>query len=448
MSLRRRLLVYLLVSAPLVWLLAGLASMRFAQDEIDELFDTELIRLARQVQVTLATPMEGRGSPLPGTAAPAASAALGEADLADLAIAVWAHDGRLLLSDREGVFLPYRPETSGFVGLTIGQDVWRIYYLQSFDGAWLVAAGQKAYEREELAFDVTLGQFLPWLVMLPLLLLVMAWAVRQALAPVRQLSDEVRARGAEDLRPMPAALAPSELRPLVESMNGLFARIEAALARERRFTADAAHELRTPLAVLRAQWDVVRRAEPGAARHDAEAKLTRGLERLDRLVTQMLALSRLETGAEPLAMQQVDWASVVEQAMSDCLPTAERRRIELECDWAQPEGRMPLPLRGDPALLAVLLRNLLDNAVRYAAEGSTVTLRFGEHALEVENDCPPLPDELLARLGERFYRPDGQEEIGSGLGLSIVQRIAALHGLTVRFARGGEGRGLRVTVGF
>ena len=229
-------------------------------------------------------------------------------------------------------------------------------------------------------------------------------------------------------------------------MNGLFTRIEATLARERRFTADAAHELRTPLAVLRAQWDVLRGATAGPARSEAESRLGQGLERLDRLVTQMLTLSRLEAGGELPARQPVDWPRIVEQAMSDCLPLAERRRIELSCDWPQPEGRAPLPLQGDEALLTVLLRNLLDNAVRYAPAGTAVQLRFGESHLEVENDAEPLGDEQLARLGERFHRPDGNDETGSGLGLSIVRRIAALHGLAVTIEPREGGRGLRVRV--
>ena len=275
----------------------------------------------------------------------------------------------------------------------------------------------------------------------------MAFAVRRAVAPLHGLSDELRARSADALQPLALTHAPSELRPLVGAMNGLFSRIEAMLARERRFTDDAAHELRTPLAVLRAQWDVLRRARPGAERDEAEAKMTRGLARLDRLVAQLLALSRVESGGSVLAKQPGAWAALVEQVMNDCLPLAERRRIELECDWAQPAGREPLPLHGDAALLAVLLRKLLDNALRYAPQGSTVTLRFDELALEVENDAEPLSDEQLARLGERFYRPEGQDEIGSGLGLSIVRRIAALHGLDLRFERRDGGRGLRVRVG-
>jgi two-component system sensor histidine kinase QseC len=283
--------------------------------------------------------------------------------------------------------------------------------------------------------------------MLPVLLLAMTWAVKRAVAPLHALSGELRARGADDLKPLGEAATAAELRPLVHAMNGLFTRIEATLARERRFTADAAHELRTPLAALRAQWDVLRGATPGPARSDAEARLGQGLERLDRLVTQMLMLSRLEAGGELPARQPVDWPRVVEQAMSDCLALAERRRIELSCDWPQPEGRAPLPLQGDEALLTVLLRNLLDNAVRYAPPGTAVQLRFGESFLEVENDAEPLGEEQLARLGERFHRPDGNDETGSGLGLSIVRRIAALHGLDVMIAPREGGHGLHVRVG-
>ena len=227
-------------------------------------------------------------------------------------------------------------DASGFVDEVLDGETWRVYYLRSPEGTWLVAAGQKAYERDELVLDLTASQVVPWLLVLPVLLLAMAWAVRHALAPVRSLAAELRR--AQRRRPGTGATAtcPSELLPLVNAMNGLFLRIEETMARERRFTADAAHELRTPLAVLRAQWDVVRRSANEADRAQAEARSRRGLERMDRLVTQMLSLSRVEarmatTAAAP--MVEVDWRPIVEQAMSDCLPLAERRKIELACEW-------------------------------------------------------------------------------------------------------------------
>lgn len=432
-SLQRRLLVYLLLCAPLVWAAAALSSMDRARHEVNELFDTEIIRLARQVQATLV----GVGSL---TAEPTAARESGEADLEDLAIAVWDRQGQLLLVDREGVSLPRRPDASGFLDLVVADDNWRVYYLQSPRGEWLVAAGQRVYERDELVWNLVASQLLPWLLVLPVLLVAMAWAVRQALAPVRAITTELGARSADDLRPLSASQAPSELQPLLTEMNGLFNRIDQTLARERRFTADAAHELRTPLAALRAQWDVVRGAADPQERQQAEARLGAGLDRLDRLVTQMLAMARLETTQTLSQNAPVPWPALVEQVMSDLLPLAARRGIELECEW--PESGPPPDWHGDPDLLTVLLRNLLDNAVRYAPPGSTVQLRFGPEQVQVVNAGPPLSEAVRRHLGERFRRQDGQAESGSGLGVSIAMRVAALHGLTLAYGAGPDGQGV------
>jgi two-component system sensor histidine kinase QseC len=434
LSLQRRLLLYLLICAPIVWAVALVASANRARHEVNELFDTEIIRLARQVQATLV------GATLPGQALPAAPTG-GEADLRDLAVAVWNADGQLLLVDREGVQLPRRTDASGFVDTAIDGKPWRVYYLQASRGEWLVAAGQRLHERDELVWGLVASQLLPWLLVLPVLLLAMAWAVKRALAPVHVLTSELLERSADDLRPVPAGHAPSELQPMLTAMNGLFARIESTLERERRFTADAAHELRTPLAVLRAQWDVLRGATGEAERSRAAAQLDAGMVRMDRLVTQMLALSRLESTDRLPQANEVHWPPIVEQVMSDMLPLAERRHIELDCDWPA-AGTTPLPLQGDADLLAVLLRNLLDNAIRYAPERSTVTLRFDASTLAVENAGAPLSPETLAHLGERFHRIDGHSESGSGLGVSIVQRIAALHGLALRYHTRGDGQGV------
>jgi two-component system sensor histidine kinase QseC len=438
MSLQRRLLLYLLICAPVVWGVALLASAQRARHEVNELFDTQIIRLALQVQSTLAA------DAAPGQMLPTPPSA-GEADLRDLAIAVWNRQGHLLLVDREGVQLPRRADASGFVDLQLGGEPWRVYYLQSPSGESLVAAGQHGDERDELVRDLIVSQLVPWLLVLPVLLLAMAWAVKRALQPVRALTDELRGRSADDLRPVPVNHAPQELQPMLQAMNGLFSRIESTLERERRFTADAAHELRTPLAVLRAQWDVLKRSSGEAERAQAIARLDAGMGRMDRVVAQMLALSRLEAIERLPQAAALQWEPIVEQAVSDVLPLVERRRVELHCEWPA-AGTPALPLRGDAALLSVLLRNLLDNAVRYAPEGSTVLLRFGPTTLLVENDGPALPPETLAHLGERFHRVDGQHESGSGLGVSIVQRIAALHGLTLRYGARADGQGVVATL--
>ena len=166
---------------------------------------------------------------------------------------------------------------------------------------------------------------------------------------------------------------------------------------------------------------------------------------MDRLVTQMLELSRLESSAAVPRSEELSWPTLVEQVISDCLPLAERRRIELACDWPAP-GVHALPLLGNAQLMMVLLRNLLDNAVRYAPAGTTVNLRFEAEQLSVENAGEPRTAEQVARLGERFHRDEGQQESGGGLGLSIVQRIAALHRLHVSFGACADGRGFRVVL--
>ena len=445
MSLQRRLLLYLLICAPLVWGVALYFSLSRARLEVNELFDAELIRLARQVQSTLGHGLPVEAAPLPPAPREGAAEA-GNADVRDLAVAVWDRSGQLMIADREGVQLPYRPERSGFVDEQLAGGPWRVYYLQSFDGRWLVASGQRVYERDELVYGLTVSQVVPWLLVLPILLGLMTWAVRRALSPMARLTRELQRRPANDLQPLAEARAPAELRPLLGAMNGLFARIEQMMVRERRFTADAAHELRTPLAVLRAQWDVVQRAGSPAERAAAEAKLDIGFERMGRLVTQMLALSRVESGTAP-ALDEVRWPPIVEQAMSDCLALAERRGIELACEWP-PSDRHPMPLLGNEHLLTVLLRNLLDNAVRYAPTGSAVLLRIGQDSIAVENAGPPLSAEQMARLGERFYRPDGQQEVGSGLGVSIVRGIAELQGLELVFGTRADGTGVRVLLRF
>lgn len=443
-SLQRRLLLSVLVSAPLVWAVALVASVNHARHEVNELYDSELIRLAREVQSTLLIAGDAEAGLPPG--AGGRRQGDGVADLADLAIAVWDRQGRRLLSDREGAMLEYRPEAVGFVDQTIDGREWRVYYLQSGNGNRLVAAGQREHERDEVVWGLTLSQLVPWLLMLPVLLVVLAWAVRRALAPAHALAEQLKTRAAADLAPLAAPdEVPVELSPLVAAINGSFSRTAELLQRERRFVADAAHELRTPLATLRAQWEVVRGSRSEAERSHAQGRLDAGLERMDRLVTQLLALSRADSADASLLTTPIEWAEVVERAMNDCLALAERRRIELACDWP-PEGEPALPLRGDPQLMTVVLRNLLDNAVRYAPEGSAVTLTLLPTHLQLDNAGPPLSDAQRRLLGQRFHRDDGQRETGSGLGISIVQRIAQLHGLVLEVGAGEGGQGVRVVL--
>jgi two-component system sensor histidine kinase QseC len=213
MSLTRRLLLYLSICAPLVWSVGLLITIGRARHEINELYDTELLRLARQVQATLPATDAGLRMVVPPMPAPGSNGA-GQADPRDLAIAVWDHTGRVTMSDREGGQLRYRPDAAGFVNESIEGQMWRILYLQSSSGKWLIAAGQRIGERAELVWGLTITQLIPWLFVLPVLLLTMAWAVRRALLPLYHLAGELGARRASDLHPLADRRYPRNCSPL------------------------------------------------------------------------------------------------------------------------------------------------------------------------------------------------------------------------------------------
>lgn len=441
MSLQRRLLLILLLCAPLVWGAALWASVDRARSEVDELFDTELIRFAQKVQATLAV-----GRLAPGLELPPAPVG-GEADLRDLAIAVWDAEGRVLLGDREGVALPHRTGSAGFVDLVLGGDAWRVYYLPAPGGQSLVATGQRMHERDEMVQNLVGSQMLPWLAVLPVLMVLMAWAVRQALAPLRQLTGELQHRRADDLQPVAVQAAPADLRPLLAAMNGLFERIGQALERERRFTADAAHELRTPLAAVKTQAQVALGATDDAERGRALANVVSGTDRAARLVEQLLVLARLDPQTTLPQGQTVSLHELAARCIAEVAPAAAAKNVEMSLSPGAEAN-----VAGDAILLGVLLRNLLDNAVRYTPAGGEVAVDLSRTQdavlLTVSDSGPGIPEAERTQVLDRFYRVLGSGEEGSGLGLSIVKRIADLHRARVSLGAGPAGRGLRVDVAF
>jgi signal transduction histidine kinase len=292
-----------------------------------------------------------------------------------------------------------------------------------------------------------LGESLVWplAAALPALALAIWLGVGAGLRPLGELRRELARRGPGDLARLDAARTPVEIEPLVAELNRLFGRIDEALERERRLTADAAHELRTPLAALSTQAQVARRATSDAARNEALEAIVAGSERAARLIEQMLTLARLESGQGKGAMQRADLRALARAALADAAPFALEKNIDLALeDGAASE------VAGYPGLLDVLLRNLVDNAVRYTPPGSKVRVEVGGEArmarLVVSDNGPGVPSPELGRLGERFHRLAAPGETGSGLGLSIVLRITDLHRGRVRFAPSPGGTGLAVSV--
>ncbi len=292
-----------------------------------------------------------------------------------------------------------------------------------------------------------LGESLVWplAAALPALALAIWLGVGAGLRPLGELRRELARRGPGDLARLDAARAPAEIEPLVAELNRLFGRIDEALERERRLTADAAHELRTPLAVLSTQAQVARRASSDAARNEALDAIVAGAERAARLAEQMLTLARLESGQSAGARERTELRELVRTVLAEAAPRAVGKGLDIAL-----EDGPPIELECHAPLISVLARNLVDNAVRYTLAGGRVRVAVtGDNRaarVEITDDGPGVPAQELARLGERFHRLAAPGETGSGLGLSIVLRIAELHRGRVRFAAGPGGSGLAVSV--
>lgn len=423
MTVERRLIIGLVLLALLLWAAVGAYAYLSAHHEIDELFDTQQVTLAGHVLSSQGARAEG--------GAPGEGVDLRAAEVDDMAIAVWSADGRLLMGSRLASLLPYRPRASGFETLEVAGRSWVVYYQRDDRHGRIAAVGQSADERDEVLTDLVVSQLLPWVVMLTVLVLAIPLAVRMAFRPLRALTAEIEQRRADELAPIPPTHVTGDVAPLVNAMNSLFVRIRDALEHERRLTADASHELRTPLAALRAQWDALTLSQSPQARERAIEQVGIGLARLTRLVDQLLSLSAIES-LRPEFSRPVDWARAVQRAVSDALPSVEAAGADIHVIWP-PAGVEPMPLLGDTVLMSLALRNLIDNACRYGPPGVQVRVEFDATEVRVVDDGPGLPPEVRSRLGARFLRGSGGRASGSGIGISIVLRVAELHGLQVTF---------------
>lgn len=435
-SLQGRLLSLVLGLVLAVW--AGAAALTWvdARHELDELLDAHLAQaaallVARQAaEVDVEDDTDHIDAPTLHRYAPR------------VAFQVF-HEGRLVLRSAEA---PHEPMATGrgFETVSIAGTRWRVFTTTGAEGDELVHVGEQLGSRTSILMALMRSMLWPTLLALPLLALVAWWAVRHSVAPLRSLSQRLAQRPPSELGPLQLQDAPAEVSPLVDALNGLFMRIGALLESERRFTADAAHELRTPIAAIRAQAQVALAAADEATRRHALEATVQGCDRASRLVDQLLTLSRAD--AERPRTHPVDLAELTRQVAAELAPAALARHQALELHL--PEAPCLVP--GDPVLLAVLARNLLDNALRYSPAAAQVRVQVQAQAgrvhLTVEDSGPGLSEAERARLGERFFRVAGNEQSGSGLGWSIVRRIAALHGAEVHARRSDRLAGLAVEV--
>jgi two-component system OmpR family sensor kinase len=433
-SLRARLLAWLLAGVVLVGAGGGWMVYRNALAQADAFFDYHL----RQTALIL------RDQPVQYLLLPQ----IAPADAAyDFVVQVWTLDGMRVYLSRPHAVLP-QITTLGFSTVTTTEGRWRVFGVQALTRVIQVA--QPMSVRQQRAADLALQTLKPFALLLPVLALLIWLAVGHALEPLQSLTNLVKARRVDALEPLPDEHLPDEVQPLVGALNELLGRLNAALDRERAFMADAAHELRTPLTALHLQMDMLARASGESERGVAMGQLSQGVQRAIRLVEQMLALARQEPRTAP-ARVPVALEPLARELVTELVPFADARHIDLGLTAAR-----PLTVPGDPEGLRTLLRNLIDNAVRYTQDGGRVdvavedvgTAAAPRALITVTDTGPGVPPEERARVFDRFYRRAGTTPPGSGLGLAIVKAIAEAHGAALALDAGPEGRGLKVSVLF
>ncbi|WKZ85447.1 ATP-binding protein [Ralstonia pickettii] len=439
-SLQGRLLLLVLGAVAGLWLVTALITWYDTQDEIDQLLDSHLAQagalLVMQHAQTLDEDDESSHDlPVQHRYAP------------KVAFQVF-HDGKLGVHSANAPNQPMVTSgehiASGFSTVQIEGYTWRVFAMQGVHKNIQVYVGERIDSRTAILTAILRNMLWPMALALPSLALAVWWAVKRGMLPLRRLGNTLAKRDPRALDPVRMPHAPVEMTPMLDALNTLFVRIQVMIDAERRFTADAAHELRTPIAAIKAQAQVAMAAEDDATRRHALLGTLEGCDRAAHLVDQLLLLSRLEANAG-VSIEPIDLGALARQVMADIAPMAfgKRQHIELE----SPECCM---VTGNRALLASLARNLIDNAIRYSpAEAHivvTVANRNGRAVLCVEDSGPGLPPSEQDRLGERFFRVAGTEQSGSGLGWSIVRRIAAVHGASVTVDRSPGLGGLRVDV--
>lgn len=439
-SLRRRLLVLLLGTVLAAWLATALFTYFDARKEIGEMLDAHLAQSAGLIAAQLEHEFdeeEDHEATLPRQ----------YKHERKIAFQVWDRKGRLRLRSASAPEARLQSQSEGYGDATIDGKRWRIFSRWDESRHYVVQVGERYELREELAESVASHLMHPLYFALPALALLIWWAVGAGLAPLAGIAREVERRAPDNLAHLDVGNAPREIFPLVAALNALFDRLRSSLEQERRFTADAAHELRTPLAAVKTQAQVALGATGEAERGRALANVVGGADRAARLVEQLLVLARLDPQTALPPGKTVDLQALAQQSVADIAPAAAARGVEV--GLAAGEAAQ---VAGDPVLLGVLLRNLLDNAVRYTPAGGEVEVSLrrtgGGVSLAVVDTGPGIPEAERGRVFDRFHRVLGTGEEGSGLGLSIVRRIADLHRARVSLGAGPGGRGLRAEIEF
>jgi two-component system, OmpR family, sensor histidine kinase TctE len=442
--LRTQLLRWLLWPLLALMVAGSAVSYGIAASFAEHAYDRTLVEIARDLSLHLSTGVNG-----PSLDLPAESRRILMDDPVDrIAFEVLRTDGTTIAGER----LP-PPAPAGNARQEVydaqlrGVDV-RVVQLHVPDRQAIVRVAETTAKRTSLAREILASVMLPEALMVLAAAMLVWIGVVRGLAPLERIRRELEARSHRDWSALPARDVPGELRPLLQSINELVTRLDQALTLQHRFIADAAHQLKTPVSVLRAQLELaLREHDPERQRQAVTSSLT-GLERLSRVISQLLSLARNEPeGAAKLTLAPVDLNALALEAAQAWVPEALRKRIDL--GFEGPEA--PVVVAADAARLRELLDNLIDNAVRYSPQDAHVTVRVsgsGPPTVSVSDDGPRIPPEDRRRVFERFHRLLGTQAEGSGLGLAIVDEIARLHGARIELRDDDDGVGNTFSVCF
>ncbi len=429
-SLRRRLLVSVMTAILLAAVFQAVSAYRGALRQADAMFDYHLQQMAYAL----------RGGP------PLAVPQLEGDSAVDTMIQIWGADGATLFQSRR-IALPAHA-VLGFSDLTHDGVRYRVYSMQS--DLQTIQIAQDMDDRESRARALAARATLPMAVIAPILMLVLWWIIRRSLDPLERTRQQVAERAVNDLSALPQDGLPDEVLPLVQEINLLFGRLQLAFDAQRAFVANAAHELRSPLTALKLQAQALERTQDEAQRHQAAQRLHQGIDRAIRLMNQLLLLARHEaTGDRHASVPalDLDLKELVQQAVSEVFPQAQERGIDI--------GFMPSTaavVRGDADGLVILLRNLLENAIKYTPTGGQVDIRItqvdGTTCLSIEDSGPGIPKPERTHAFERFFRGSRVAGNGSGLGLAIAHAIARQHQASLTLGQSDSLGGLRVDLRF
>jgi two-component system OmpR family sensor kinase len=441
-SLRGRLLWFLLAAITIAAVAQAAIAYRTALHDADQIFDYHMQQMALSLRSS--TPISSANAQADNATNQSAPVEP-EPGSDELVVQVWSPDGVRMFRSVSRASLPQRA-VLGFSNVKSNGTTYRVFSVQSNNQTLQVA--QDMAVRRNMAGNLALRTLAPIAVMVPMLMLVVWWVVSESLTPVARVRKQVASRQADDLSPVSEAGLPDEVRPLVHELNLLFGRVRTAFDAQQNFVADAAHELRTPLAALKLQALSLERADTEEARKVAVGRVTAGVERATRLVEQLLVLARQEAGAsEGAKPAPVDLADLARRTVGEMVGVAQAKGVDLGVEHVEKAHVL-----GQGGALAILMRNLVDNAVKYTPAGGTVDVAVrhedGTAVLTVEDSGPGIPAEERERVFDRFYRIAGSEAAGSGLGLAIIRAIAERHGAKLGLDASERLGGLLVSVTF